>query len=243
MKIRLYQNKDNLNKNLIITLESEQAHYLLNVLKAEMEQEIFYFNNSQEWRAQIINIKKQTCNIMLKELVRTETEKKEKTVLFASLIKPDPMKDTISNATQLGIDIIQPIITQNTVIKNLNIEKMQSIAIQSSQQCNRIKIPVIKEIMTLKKALELYKEYSFIMADESLSETSSTKESIKILEKIKNNFICLIIGPEGGFTNEESTLLKQIKNLHTISLGKNILRSPIATASALTLINATIKDE
>tara|TARA_B100001057_G_scaffold146615_1_gene146573 strand:- start:157 stop:573 length:417 start_codon:yes stop_codon:yes gene_type:complete len=132
----------------------------------------------------------------------------------------------------MGINNIFPTIFQRTVINKINIDKFEHYAIGAAQQCGRTSIPDIRVLEKIENRIELLTDSNILMFDENL-------KGIKI-NNIRfdspNKDIIVIIGPEGGFVEEERNLIsKNSKYFNNVSLGNNILKSDTAVIAALSL--------
>jgi 16S rRNA (uracil1498-N3)-methyltransferase len=138
--------------------------------------------------------------------------------LYMSLIKKDLFELVVEKVTELGVKSITPILTDRTQGKNLNMERLNKIAIEASEQCGRGNIPIIKPVTDLENALSSI-EGEIIVCDKSGSVLSD--------QPINLSTINLLIGPEGGWTDEERKLFSS-KGAKFISLGDTILRAETA---------------
>ena len=165
--------------------------------------------------------------------------------LYQAFLKNEMMDLTIKKAVELGVHKIQPFFSNNVVVKlDLNKdrekkkEKLEKIVIEAVKQCGRTDIP---EVLTFKKLEELDESISEneinILAYEK--ETISLKETIENIKRRKMDIkrIGIIVGPEGGFREEEIEKLKQIPNVYTVSLGLRILRAETASINLLSIVN------
>ena len=229
-------------------------HHIQNVLRLKDGSEILCFDNRNEWICKIKYQRSKVCFIEPIRINRKIEEQKVKIHLFLSIIKNDMLKLAISNATQIGVSTIQPIITERSPTKNINVEKLNIIAQQASAQCNRIDIPEIKDAIKLNQIIEKF-NFPIICGSEACARNDAKEEHFSITESIhkiqnlikaqsnnnleNNNIIQIaaLIGPEGGFTKQENDWFQSnSNNISLITLGKNILRTEIATVAILQTI-------
>lgn len=212
-----------------ITLAKEDSNYLLNVLRMKNGQPLSVFNDQGgEFQAMIINIQHKQAIIEIKGQIRLPEMRGTTELIFAP-IKHDNMHIMIEKATELGVDILTPVITERTIIRTFNFDKYQKIAIQAAEQCGRVTIPIFHPQIQFIDFIEGFKNSD----EQLLFAYERSEQDMKSLINANK----MIIGPEGGFTEAEVKLLKNLPNVHEISLGKNILRAETAAISGLTLMN------
>jgi 16S rRNA (uracil1498-N3)-methyltransferase len=125
-------------------------------------------------------------------------------------------------------------LSERTIVKDINVERIKKIIIESVEQSNRISVPEITKLEQLKSFLSNFPlEGSLIFCDINC-ETSDLKN---ILSKKDLGPICILIGPEGDFSENERKLIVELKQSYSISLAKNILRAETAAVAAVTLVN------
>ena len=138
----------------------------------------------------------------------------------------------IQKATELGVTKFIPILTERTIVRNLNLERLSKIIIEASEQSNRIKLPKLKKLIKLDEFMKLYKDADIIFGD-----LNSKNNEIKIK---KDNPLCILIGPEGDFSEKERKEILNLKNTKSIKINKNILRSETAAVSIISIISFKI---
>ena len=231
--IRLYCNQK-LSLNNIIVLNKTDTHYLKNVMRCKKNDQINLFNeNDQEFYSKILEIKKYETILEIFEL-STNTEIINDIFLIFSLVKKNKMDFIIQKATELGVRKIFPILTERSSVRDINPSRMVAIAKEASEQSNRISIPEISNLMTIQELLEQWdKKRSILYADEILK----INKNLTILNR--KNFVksSLLVGPEGGFSQEENDMLKTYKYVFPISFGETILRSDTAAIVGLSYLN------
>lgn len=224
MKIRLYISQKISGQDL--QLDKEQAHYLKNVLRKKSGDEVFVFNkNDGEFLGEILSMEKNSATIAIEKQTQKFIQKDINLTVAFSIIKPARISTLIEKCTEIGVDNFQPIITDRTDIAKLNVLKFQKTAVESSEQCGRLDIPEIKDTLKLNQFLNTIKDFDLVLiADERIP-----KETVSTDFNAKN--ICVVIGPEGGFTDKEFQMFKT-SGVKSISLGKNILRAETAAIVA-----------
>ena len=227
--IRLYI-KEPLAQNKIITLDEEQTHYLKNVIRATQNTPIQCFDNQTgEFSATLISLEKKQGQVQITHQLKKYTLCPDIWLLFAPL-KKDKTDFVIEKATELGCRKIQPVITQYTMTKNIRLERYIAQSIEAAEQCRRTDLPEISASKELKEILRTWdKERPLFFMDESLQ----SKNFLTILKENPSNKAALLIGPEGGFSNEEQETLRSLTFAKGATLGPRILRAETAVAAAL----------
>ena len=228
--IRLFYPKS-LSLNLTATLGKSQSHYVNKVMRVK-ENEIFsLFNSSGEWEAKILNISKGIVEFNVTKQLRQKENSKELWLAF-SPIKSNYFNFMIQKATELGVTKFLPIIFDRTIVRKINKERLEKVTIEAAEQSNRINVPVIEQPQTLK---------NFLKNDMDLIFTDLNASNKKIdLKMITANPTCVIIGPEGDFSEQDRQEILEFKGVQPIKINENILRSETAVISALSIINYTI---
>jgi 16S rRNA (uracil1498-N3)-methyltransferase len=196
------------------------------------EKEVFsLFNSSGEWEAKIANINKSIVEFNVTKQLR----QKENTIdlwLAFSPIKSNYFNFMIQKATELGVTKFLPIIFERTIVRKINKERLEKVIIEAAEQSNRITVPSIEEPQKLKSFLN--NDMDLIFTDLN---TTNTKIDIK---KLTTKPTCVIIGPEGDFSEEEREEILKFSGVQPIKINENILRSETAVISALSIINYAI---
>ena len=193
------------------------------------EKQVFsLFNNNGEWEAKILYISKGIVEFNITKQIRHKEISKELWLAF-SPIKSSYFNFMIQKATELGITKFLPIIFDRTVVRKINKERIQKVIIEASEQSNRIDVPLIEDPQNLNSLLN--KKMNFIFAD-------LNSENNKLdLKKLTNNPICIIVGPEGDFSEAERNQILSLKTVQSIKINENILRTETAAISSISIIN------
>ena len=230
-KFRLYF-PENLVEGKSIKLEKKQSHYIKNVIRLTEGDKISLFNSKNgEWVSTIISHSKENTEIKVNKL--SILKKKESNLSLAfSPIKKYSQDFMFQKTTEIGIKNFFPILCERSIVREINIQRARKIVIEASEQANRISVPEISKIQKLENFLEkLSNDTSIIFCD-----INSTSFDIdKNLSKVKP--VCILIGPEGDFSETERRLILNHKKVLPVSLGQNILRSETAAIVASTIIS------
>ena len=152
---------------------------------------------------------------------------------FAPL-KQNPLNFMIQKATELGIQKFIPLVCERSIVKNINAERIKKIIIESSEQSNRLSIPEIKKIEPLKNFLKIFSKNGCIIFCDINTHEKNLK---KILTKKIEGPICILVGPEGDFSETERQLIINLKQAYPLSLASNILKAETAAIAAVTIVN------
>jgi 16S rRNA (uracil1498-N3)-methyltransferase len=229
--IRLFF-KESLSLNLISKLDKSQSHYISKVMRIK-ENEIFsLFNSSGEWEAKVLNITKSIVEFEITDQIRQKENQKELWLAF-SPIKSNYFNFMIQKATELGITKFIPIIFERTVVRKLNKERLEKVIIEATEQSNRINIPALDDVTNLEDFLKS-SEMNLIFTD-----LNSDNKKVDI-EKLSNKPVCIVVGPEGDFSENERDKIISFKNVQAIKINENILRSETAVISAISIVNYAI---
>jgi len=232
-KTRLYFSKE-LKANLVSNLSNEQSHYIKNVMRLKPGDTISLFNATNgEWDAKIVNHNKENTDFKVEKLTKSKKLENELWLAF-SPIKKNLLDMMIQKTTELGIQKFIPILSERTMVKDINIERLKKITIEASEQSNRISIPKIEKLETLKNFLNKFSNNgSLIFCD-----INCTKSDLKkfLSQKLKGP-ICILIGPEGDFSEKERQLIIEKKEIFSLSLANNILRAETAAIASVTIVN------
>ena len=156
LKIRLYF-YDKIQSDLVSHLTQEQSHYVKNVMRLEKGDYLSVFNAQCEWSAIIENYEKKGARIKILKKARDKDNEKNIWLAF-SLIKQNPLNFIIQKGTELGVQKFIPILSERTIVKEINITRVKKIIVEASEQSNRISIPEINNLETLKNFLSQFQK-------------------------------------------------------------------------------------
>jgi 16S rRNA (uracil1498-N3)-methyltransferase len=228
--IRLFY-RESLSLNLTATLDKSQSHYVSKVMRIKENEVFSLFNSGGEWEAKILAISKSIVEFNVTKQLRQKENLKELWLAF-SPIKSNYFNFMMQKATELGVTKFLPIIFDRTIVRKINKERLEKVIIEAAEQSNRINVPKIEEPQKLKNFLS--NDMDLIFTDLN---TSNTKIDLK---KLTTKPTCVIIGPEGDFSEEEREKILKFKWVQPIKINENILRSETAVISALSIINYAI---
>ena len=226
-KVRLFYPKK-LSIDLESFLDKSQSHYIYKVMRIEEGQKFSLFNETGEWEAEVSNILKKIVSFKVTKQIR-QKENEKKIWLAFSPVKSNYFNFMIQKSTELGVTNFFPIITERTIVRTINTDRLNKIIIESSEQSNRINVPSLEKIQSLDNFLKNNNSLNLIFGD-----LNTANKSLKI--DIKKT-ICILIGPEGDFSERERSKILKYKGVQCIKLNDNILRTETAAIAALSVIN------
>ena len=229
--IRLFFS-NTLSKNMIDKLDKSQSHYLTKVMRLKKNDIFSLFNKTGEWEAKILNITKDFVEFKSTKQLRQKETIKELWLAF-SPIKSNYQNFMIQKATELGVSKFLPIVFDRTIVRKINKDRLEKIVIEACEQSNRITVPVIEQAQNLKSFLNS-NPMNLIFTD--LNSDNKKIEKTKFSDKP----ICIIIGPEGDFSEHERQEILSFKGVQALKINDNILRSETAVISAISIINYVI---
>ena len=213
-------------------LDKFQSHYLTKVMRLKKNEIFSLFNKEGEWQVKILNISKNLVEFKVIKQLRFKENSKDLWLAF-SPIKSNYQNFMMQKATELGVTKFIPIIFDRTIVRKINTERLKKIVTEATEQSNRLNVPIIEKAQSLKNFLK--KNYT------NLIFTDLNSNSIKIdKSKLTEKPICIIVGPEGDFTEVERQEILSSKDVQAIKINKNILRSETAVISAISIINYVI---
>ena len=243
-----------------LPLEAAQAHYLVDVLRLKEGDGVLVFNGRDgEWRAALAAVSKKKFALNVEGRTREQTPPADLHYLFAP-IKRARLDYMVQKAVEMGASKLLPVITRHTNAERVNVARIQANAIEAAEQCGILNLPETAEPVAFDKAVSaLEPGRLLVFCDEDAPpggpidqlvvkqtqigpSTMSGFARENALEAPTTPLIAVMIGPEGGFSEDERRLLMARPNTRRISLGPRILRADTAAVAALALIQATLGD-
>lgn len=218
-----------------VEVDGAQAHYLANVLRLKEGAELLVFDGgSGEWLAKVVLAHKGRLKLSVERKTREPEAIPDVWLAFAP-VKRQGTDWLVEKATELGAARLIPVMTQRTVAERVKLERLEAIAIEAAEQCGRTLLPKITEPIQLARFLdEREASRRLYFADEAGGERAT--------EAIHPGSALILIGPEGGFTDEERQSIRSAPNSVGISLGPRILRAETAALAALAAYMAVAGD-
>ena len=195
------------------------------------EGENFYlFNENGEWLTKINQISKGIVEFSVIEKLRQKEDTKEIWLAF-SPIKSNYFNFMIQKATELGVTKFVPIIFDRTIVRKVNKERLEKIIIEATEQSNRINVPLLEKPQNLKSFISKnIKKKDLVFTD------LNTKNKKIEINKMSKKPLCIIIGPEGDFSEKERNQILNFEEVKPIKINENILRVETAAISSISII-------
>jgi 16S rRNA (uracil1498-N3)-methyltransferase len=227
-----------LSQGASLILPREQAHYLGTVLRLVPGDALRLFNSHDgEWLAYLTAVGKKGAEVKLERNVAEVTPPPDIDYIFAPL-KHARLDYVVQKATELGVRRLRPVITARTVAERVNLERMRANVIEAAEQCNLVFLPEVLEPVKFSHLMAGWEPSRTLV---HCDETAGVKNPLQALAGLAQP-AAVIIGPEGGFTDEERSLIRAASPLRIISLGPRIMRADTAAVAALTLVQAVAGD-
>lgn len=217
---------ETLSKGAALTLEGPPANYLANVLRLGPGAEIKLFDDrTGEWLAEIGEAGRKRVSLSVTRHLRGREPVPDLWLLF-SPIKRGRIDWLVEKATELGVARLVPVLTRRTVVDRLNLDRLRAHAVEAAEQCERTALPELVEPRKLGALLAAWPaERALIFADEAGGEPLAAAPGPA----------AILIGPEGGFTEEERSAIRAMPQARPVSLGPRILRADTAALAAVAL--------
>ena len=234
-----------LAEGLEVALNRDQANYLLNVLRLSGGDAVLLFNGRDgEWRATLAGSGKRALTARLSERLREQPPAGDLHFLFAPL-KHARLDYLVQKAVELGVTRLQPVITRHTQVARVNLERMRANVIEAAQQCGVLNLPEVAEPAAFRTVVGADTGRLLVFCDED----AEVSDPVAALAAVRAQLpaaapppLAVLIGPEGGFAEDERAMLHQRPNVLRISLGPRILRADTAAVAALALLQAVLGD-
>ncbi|MBD9371170.1 16S rRNA (uracil(1498)-N(3))-methyltransferase [Rhizobium sp. ARZ01] len=235
---RLFVEAD-LSRGRAFEASKDQFHYLANVLRAEEGSDVLVFNGRDgEWRAQLSYPTRKRLLLTATEQTRPQPAPSDLHYLFAPL-KVGRLDYLVQKAVEMGAGLLQPVMTQHVQGKITSLERIEANVIEAAEQCGILAIPQVTAPRRLEDLLPDWpSDRRIIYCDEG----HDSQNPLPTLNAIRESKLALLVGPEGGFSDGERSLLRALPFVTPIPLGPRILRADTAAVAALAVIQAAIGD-
>jgi 16S rRNA (uracil1498-N3)-methyltransferase len=230
---------DDLGPGIEFDAGQQQSHYLMHVLRLGEGAEILLFNGRDgEWSAAIAAKSKKAMRLKVLALQRPQPPLPDLVYCFAPL-KQGRLDYLVQKAVEMGAGTLQPVITQHTQVAKPGIDRLRANVVEAAEQCGILAVPEVREAEKFERLLAGWdKERRLIFCDED----ASTNNPLSALQTVREKKLGLLVGPEGGFSDDERKMLRALPFVTAIPLGPRILRADTAAVAALAVMQATIGD-
>jgi len=239
---RLFVEAD-LSAGLELPLGDAQAHYLRHVVRREEGARLALFNGRDgEWSATLGLVGKKAAVARLDSPSRAQTVEPDLWLCFAP-IKRARIDYIAEKATELGVAVLQPVLTRHTAVERVNIDRLQANAVEAAEQTERLSVPQVRAPVDLARLLETWPAgRQILMCDESGGGPPIVEALGALDENTRTGPWAILIGPEGGFAAAELEALRAMKQVTAVGLGPRILRADTAALAALACWQAMLGD-
>ncbi|MCJ8506503.1 16S rRNA (uracil(1498)-N(3))-methyltransferase [Rhizobium lemnae] len=218
---------------------ADQYNYLVNVLRMQADDDVLIFDGANgEWRARLVLPSRKKLLLAPVEQTRPQTPLPDLHYLFAPL-KVGRLDYLVQKAVEMGAGLLQPVMTQHVQGKITNLDRLQANVVEAAEQCGILSVPEVRTPVRLRDLLETWpKDRRIIYCDEG----EESQNPLPVLSGISERKLALLVGPEGGFSEEERQWLRTLPYVTAIPLGPRILRADTAAVAALAVVQAAIGD-
>ena len=221
-----------------VVFDRGQANYLRNVLRLKQGDAVLLFNGRDgEWRARLSGSSRRELSAAVSERLRAQPPPSDLHFMFAPL-KHARLDYLVQKAVEMGVSRLQPVITRHTQVARVNLERMRANVVEAAQQCGILALPEVAEPVAFTAAIADHGRL-LVFCDED----AEVKDPMAALGAARETLpLSVLIGPEGGFAEDERRALLQRHHIVRISLGPRILRADTAAVAALAIVQAVLGD-
>ncbi|ACK51818.1 protein of unknown function DUF558 [Methylocella silvestris BL2] len=226
-----------------VSLEAPQVNYLRNALRLKDGAEILAFNGRDgEWRARIETEGRRSTVLAADQQLRPQPPPFDLHYLFAPL-KHARLDYMVQKAVEMGAGQLRPVLTRRTQAERINLDRMRANAIEAAEQCGVLSVAEIIAPIRLDAALAQWSpDRLLVFCDEDAPEQDPVAALRAARESNPGGGLAVLIGPEGGFDEDERKALLAAPRTVRLSLGPRVLRADTAAVAALALVQASIGD-
>ncbi len=224
-------------------MSEAQAHYLRHVMRRAEGAEVRLFNGRDgEWRATLALRGKKAAAALVGERRRAQSAEPDLWLCFAP-IKRARIDYIAEKATELGVAVLQPVLTQHTAVERVNIERLRANAIEAAEQTERLSVPEVRAPIELDRLLGGWPAgRRLLICDETGGGPPIAPALAGLDAAARAAPWAIVVGPEGGFAQAELSALRRIKDVVAVGLGPRILRADTAVLAALACWQAMVGD-
>jgi 16S rRNA (uracil1498-N3)-methyltransferase len=234
-------------------LDGSQVNYLRNVLRLQAGDPVLVFNGRDgEWRATLAEVGKRAIALTVEERTRAQTPARDLHYLFAPL-KHARLDYMVQKAVEMGVARLQPVLTRHGQVARVNQERMRANAIEAAEQCGILTLPEIAPPITFDRMVsERGAERLLVFCDEDAEVNDPLEALVDARRRMSAAIgaggdpaalpLAVLVGPEGGFAQDERAALVRLPNVARLALGPRILRADTAAVAALALVQSVLGD-
>jgi 16S rRNA (uracil1498-N3)-methyltransferase len=220
-------------------LAPAQQHYLTHVLRLKAGGHVLAFNGRDgEWQADL-EPGKRTAGLRIGARTRAQTAAADLHYLFAPL-KAARLDYMVQKAVEMGASRLQPVLTRHSQVARVNVARMRANAIEAAEQCGILTLPQIDDADALSRVLTMRESGRYLVF---CDEDADIADPLAALAAVPPHApLAVLVGPEGGFAEDERAALLKLPNIVRLALGPRILRADTAAVAALALVQAAVGD-
>jgi 16S rRNA (uracil1498-N3)-methyltransferase len=238
-RLRLFTDQP-LHSGARIIPRNSQLHYLLHVMRARNGDRVLLFNGHDgEWRCAVTEVSRRSCAVSCETQTRAQAGVPDLWLAFAP-IKKTPAEFLTQKATELGVAALLPVITERTVARRVNLERLQANATEAAEQSDRLSVPEIREPQTLHTLLQGWPDTRRLLFCDEAGDADPITDVVA--DANCGSSWGVLTGPEGGFSPAERELIRAHPTVVPASLGPRIMRADTAALAALAVWQAIIGD-
>lgn len=239
---RLFVEAD-LSEGADVSLSESQSHHLRHVMRRADGAPLVLFNGRHgEWRGTLMLSGKKAANARVGERLREQSGEPDLWLCFAP-IKRARIDLIAEKATELGVSVLQPVLTQHTAVERVNVDRLQANAQEAAEQTERLSVPEVRAPIDLMKLLGAWPAGRRVLMCDETGGGPPIAEALQSLDGAARTAPwAVLVGPEGGFSADELTHIRRIKDVTSVGLGPRILRADTAALAALSVWQAVIGD-
>src|SRR3984957_18637454 len=223
-----------------VALERNQSNYLGNVLRLSAGGTILVFNGRNgEWQASIAG-RKRPDSLKIVAQTRTQDRLPDLTYVFAPL-KHARLDYMVQKAGEMGAASLQPVLTRFTQVSRVNSERMRANVIEAAEQCGILSLATVAEPLNFDRYLGQRDASRLLVFCDEAADVADPLQPLRQAQAVSGG-IDILIGPEGGFAEEERAILLRQQRTLRLSLGPRVLRADTAGVAALALVQAVLGD-
>lgn len=230
-----------------LVLDKDQTHYLANVLRMGPGAHVLLFNGRDgEWAAEISEISRKSAHLIVTVQTRNFEPLPDIWLLFAP-VKKARLDFIAQKATEMGASLIQPVITRRTIVSRVKDARLAANVVEAAEQCGLVTVPQVREAEKFGTILDRWSKENpdrlILFCDEAAAPGGALGHLAAIAKSHpRGGPFALLIGPEGGFDDEERAKLLKREDTRAISLGPRIMRADTAAIAALAAVQLMLGD-
>ena len=243
---RLYV-EDTLAEGQALELGPDRAHFLRSVLRLKPGARLAVFNGADgEWQAQIETLGKKQAGLSVLEQTRPPQPEPDLWLAFAP-IKRGPIDFLVEKATELGVSVLQPVLTKRTNVARVNLDRLVAHTREAAEQCERLSLPAVREPLGLGQFIAGWPPERRLLVCAEFGKARPIAQVLRDLLEAAGPVagpppLGIMTGPEGGYDQSELDALKNLPFVTPVGLGPRLLRADTAAIAALATCQALCGD-